>query len=141
MNRYEITYTVGTEYIVTIDAYSIKHATETFEELYDGFDGEIETAREQGVTHHITHIARGVDIWKNFDRSFHLVRGIGADNRLQVIAVVNDDGQPVYRVEEISSSFESILCEDFGTIGGAITRANALLVDEENVSGIKQERF
>lgn len=141
MNRYEITYTVGTEYIIKVDAHSVAHACERFEEIYYNDGGEIVGATELGVTHHITHMAKGHNPFKNFDKSLHLVRGIGADNRIQVMARVTEDGLPVYRVEEIGSSFESIVCEDFDTIGEALTRANALLAEEEEVSGIEQERF
>lgn len=141
MNRYEIIYTIGTEYLVTIDAYSVADATVRFEELYEAQNAEIDNAKELGVSHRIAHIAKAHNPFKNFDKSLHLVRGIGADNRIQVVARVTEDGLPVYRVEEMGSSFESIVCEDFDTLGEAINRANALLIEEEEVSGIEQERF
>jgi hypothetical protein len=142
MTEYRIGFTVENAYEVVIEATSSEEAREKFEAAYAEDFEHMAGCEFVEVSHTIHNVDAAFDYQKvAFDKDLHLVRGIGADNRISIRACVDDDGKPVYRVEETTSSFEVIACEDFFSIVGAKFRANAMLIDEEEVSGIEQERF
>jgi hypothetical protein len=51
---YVVTYVIGDEYQVTINAYTAIHAMDQLEEMYEREDGEITGATNLGVIHKIT---------------------------------------------------------------------------------------
>jgi hypothetical protein len=141
MNEYRIGFTVENAYLVAIEATSADTAREKFEAMYAENFEQMPGCEFVEVDHTVHSVELVKDPFKNFVSNLRLIRGIGADNRIQIVARITEDGLPVYRVEEMSQSFEAIVCEDFDTLGEAINRANALLIEEEEVSGIEQERF
>ena len=59
MNKYEITYTVGTDYVMTVEAEHVGEAVRVFESIYKKDQDELRAlARELEVTHDIRHIAK-----------------------------------------------------------------------------------
>jgi hypothetical protein len=143
MNEYRIGFTVENAYEVVIEATSKEDAREKFEAAYAEDFEQMTGCEFVEVSHTIHNVDQRFNESSTayFDKDLFLVRGIGADNRISIRACVNENGKPVYRVEETTGSFEVIACEDFFTVFGAKFRANAMLIDEEEVSGIEQERF
>lgn len=69
-------------------------------------------------------------------RAYPSTRGIGGDNRLVIT-----DGFDHWNLIEWGSDGFCVLHETFRTRGGAVRRANELLLDEQTASGIEHEFF